>query len=101
MKFDYEKLLDEARSKLPESILKTERFEIPKVQGHVQGSKTVITNFKKICSIFHRETQHLLKFLLRELATSGETDDGRLILNRKLNSQIMLYQRITATSSEL
>ena len=89
MKFDYEKLLDEARNKLPESVLKTERFEIPKVQGHVQGSKTVITNFKKICGIFHREPQHLIKFLLRELATSGETDDGRLILNRKLNSQII------------
>jgi translation initiation factor 2 subunit 2 len=90
---EYEKLLEKARSQLPESVLKKERFEIPKVKGHVQGNKTVIANFNQIVQDLRRDPQHLLKFLQRELATPGIIDGPRLILGRKLNSSL-INQRI-------
>ena len=63
MEYDYERLLEDARKNLPESTLKTERFEIPKAKGLIEGNKTIITNFYQIANIFGRDTQHLLKFL--------------------------------------
>ena len=68
---------------------KKERFEIPKAQGHVQGSKTIVTNFNQIVTILGREQQHLLKYLQRELATPASVDGPRLILNRKISSYLI------------
>ena len=38
MEFDYEKLLKDAKKKLPEVKVCAERFEVPKVTGHIQGN---------------------------------------------------------------
>lgn len=64
----------------------TERFEVPKIEGMVEGSKTIITNFSQICSVLRRSPEHLSKFLSRELATQTTIEGDRLILNRKLSS---------------
>lgn len=89
MDYDYDKLLKEARSKLPERALNKERFDMPKVTGHIQGNKTIINNFSQICSAFNREQQHLLKYLQRELATPAQIDGPRLILGRKIGSPLI------------
>jgi translation initiation factor 2 subunit 2 len=86
---DYEKLLERAQSKIPKGIQQRERFEIPKAKGHIEGTKTIIINFQQIVSSFHREPQHLLKFLLRELAAPGNIDGQRLILGKKIGSSII------------
>ena len=52
---DYKKLLQEVRKNLPEHIFQKERFEIPKVKGHIQGNRTVISNFLQIASTLGRE----------------------------------------------
>jgi len=85
----YKELLSKAYKQIPESEKSSERFEIPKVQGHVEGNKTIITNFRAICSTLRREPEHLLKFLQHELATPGNIQDTRLILNRKLSSSLI------------
>ncbi len=85
----YEDMLDEALSKLPEKAVATERFEIPKAKGHIQGNKTVITNFNIIIDSFRRDRDHFLKFLLRELATPGNLDWPRLILGRKVSASFI------------
>lgn len=85
----YEELLDKAYEKIPEIKTDDSRFEIPKVQGHIQGSKTIIANFIKITQILRREPNHIQKYLLRELATPGNTDGPRLILNRKISSGLI------------
>lgn len=82
----YEDLLKKAEKELPQEKLKASRFEIPKVRGHVQGNKTIISNFGDIAAAFMREPEHLLKFLQRELATPASIDGPRLILGRKLSS---------------
>ena len=76
--------------------LTTKRFEIPKVQGQVQGKNTIITNISEIASYIRRPVEHLAKFLMKELATSGKIDGDRLILNTKLpsnrvNEKVELY----------
>ena len=63
---DYAKLLDRAYKDMPESVLEKERFEIPKVRGHLEGNKTIISNFTQIISVLRRTEEHLLKYLLKE-----------------------------------
>tara|TARA_Y100000310_G_scaffold330362_1_gene401861 strand:- start:2697 stop:3104 length:408 start_codon:yes stop_codon:yes gene_type:complete len=83
---EYEKLLDEVYKKVKQVSTNSERFEIPKVEGHFEGKKTIITNFSQIVDYIRRNSEHLQKFLLRELATSGQIDGDRLILNNKVPS---------------
>jgi len=83
---DYEKLLDEAYSKVKQIEKKGERFEIPKIEGHFEGKKTILTNFFQMVSYIRRNPEHFQKFLLKELATSGQKEGDRLVLNNKIPS---------------
>lgn len=94
----YEKLLDKAYAKVKVVSQNTERFEIPKVSGMVQGKNTVITNISQIANYIRRPLDQLAKFLQKELATPGKIDGDRLILNTKLgsekvNDKITLYTK--------
>ncbi len=89
MEFNYTELLKKAKAHLPEVKSTTERFEIPKVTGHIQGVKTVITNFSQICTTIRRDAAELLKYLQRELATPATLDGPRLVLGRKISSQLI------------
>ncbi len=95
----YEKLLDKARKELPESVLKVERFEIPKVRGHIQGNKTVISNFHQIAAVIHRKPEHLLKYVLKELAAPGELTNNALIIGTKM-SAARINEKIQKYASE-
>ncbi len=85
----YEQMLQEGIKSLPEVVSTTERFEIIKAKGHIQGNKTVITNFNQIIESFRRDRNHFLKFLLKELATPGTFDGSRLVIGRKLNPSLI------------
>ena len=86
---DYLKLLKEAKEKLPDVQETGSRFEIPQVKGHIEGNKTIITNFLQIVSTLRRPQEQLLKFLQRELATPAVLDGSRLIFGRKLPSKLI------------
>ncbi|KHO46137.1 MAG: translation initiation factor 2 subunit 2 [archaeon GW2011_AR3] len=90
---DYENMLDKARDKLPEHILKSERFEIPKVIGHIQGNRTIISNFSHIADSLRRPVAHLQKYILKELATPGNLTKTALIIGRKVSAS-MINQKI-------
>ena len=83
---DYEKTLEEAYKKIKKTDSTGERFEIPKAEGRFEGKKTVVTNFISMANYFRREPEHFLKFLLKELATSGQREGDRLVLNNKIPS---------------
>ncbi len=85
----YEEMLEEGIKQLPETVTRTERFEIPNVKGFIQGNKTVVTNFKEIVDLFRRDIQQFLKYLLKELATPGNLDGPRLVLGRKVSSALI------------
>ncbi len=94
----YEEMLDEAYEKVKpiSADSRFERFEIPKANVQIVGTKTIISNFLQICSYIRRDPLHLSKFLSRELASFSKIENERLILNRKLpinqiNDKISLY----------
>ncbi len=83
---DYESILDRGKSKLPEIAVNTERFSVPKITGHLEGNKTVVSNFFQITNVIRRSPEHLLKYISRELAAKGELRKQLLIFNTKLSS---------------
>ena len=82
----YEKLLEQAYKEIKPIIDKIERFEVPKIQGHLEGNKTILTNLQQISTYLRRDINHLLKYMLKELATSGKIQGNRVILQRKIPS---------------
>ena len=83
---NYEDLLKKAREELPESAFEKQRFEIPKVRGHIQGNMTVISNFKQISQTLGRPTEHLLKYVLKELAAPGGIKPKGLLIGTKVSA---------------
>lgn len=92
----YEAMLKQAFKLLPEAKATDSRFEIPKVHGRLQGNQTILTNFSQIASHLRRDINHLFKFMLRELATTGEIKSNAVVFVGKfapnmLNSKIDKY----------
>ena len=92
---DYEKLLDRAYSKI-KKVETSERFEIPKIESFVEGSRTVVSNLNQMVSFFRRGLDHFVKFLSKELATQITFKGDKAIFNRKLlpdqiNDKIKAY----------
>lgn len=83
---EYEELLNEAYTKVKVVEGSGGRFEIPNIEGHIEGKKTILTNFLSIASHIRRNPEHFQKFILKELATSGQMDGERLVLNNKIPS---------------
>ena len=82
---DYLAMLKQARETLPKSAFEKQRFEVPKVVGHIQGNRTVVSNFLQIADALRREPALLLKFILKELATPGELKrSGSVIVGTKV-----------------
>ncbi len=83
---EYESLLDEAFVTIKPTEF-VDRFDVMKVEGRHEGTKTVITNFTQIASHFRRTPDHISRFLFKELASPGNVDGDRLIFVRKLASK--------------
>jgi translation initiation factor 2 subunit 2 len=96
---DYETLLNKAEEELPEMSTGSERFVIEKVKGHIEGNKTVIINLKKIAKDLGREESHLLKYLLKELATPGKISADRVIFGTKVAASL-INKKIKKYASE-
>ena len=96
---NYEKLLEQAYEKVKQVDVSNDRFEIPKIQGHFEGRKTILSNFFQIASHIRRKPEHFQKFMLRELAASGQKEGDRLILNIKVPS-VKINQKIEQYAKE-
>ncbi len=96
---EYKELLKRGREGLPESVLKHERFEIPKVRGHIQGNKTIISNFHQIASVLRRAPEHVQKYVLKELAAPGDLTKTALIIGRK-TSAVSVNDKINKYANE-
>lgn len=95
----YETLLEKAELELPENVAGAERFVIDKVLGHIEGNKTVIVNLRKIARDLGRDENHLLKYLLRELATPGKFAGERVIFGTKVAASL-INKKIRKYASE-
>jgi translation initiation factor 2 subunit 2 len=95
--YDYERLLDRARSSVPEKLFAKDRFDVSLVSTFTEGNKTFVLNFKEICETLNRDPNQVMKFLLRELATSGLVQGNRAIFQGKFSDATLndLIKRYT------
>ena len=84
---DYDKLLDRARSQVPEDAFKKsgERFQVPDVQLLVQGNRSIWQNFQEIINVLNRPGKEVLKFVSGQLGTAGSIEGGNALFNGKFN----------------
>jgi translation initiation factor 2 subunit 2 len=91
----YEEMLDRALSKT--SVRKAQsRLEVPLVISNTEGMKTIISNLDKIAQVLMRDQKHILKYIVKRLATSGFPVGEKIFLKGKfqrgqLNSIIREY----------
>lgn len=78
---DYDEQLDRAIEESPDIDGSGERFDVPDPEVRQEGNATVYENFQATTKRLGREDDHVMKFLQRELGTSGHIDEsGRLRL---------------------
>ncbi|NJE07180.1 translation initiation factor IF-2 subunit beta [Thermococcus sp. M39] len=88
--YDYEKLLEKAYDELPENVKQhTSRFEVPVAIVTIEGNKTIIENFRDIAEAMNRDPNHLLKFILREVATAGTLEGRRVVLQGRFTPYLI------------
>lgn len=93
---DYETLLERGMSQVPKRSEAGERFEMPVALLEKAGRRTIILNIFDIAKTLRREPDHLIKFLLKEMATKGELQAQRLFVlgvftAEMINKKIDLY----------
>ncbi len=84
---EYLRLLDRAVAQLPKEKGKGERFEMPRPNSQISGSRTILFNLKEICDRLKRNKSHLLRYLAGELATSATVDKDRAIFQGKFDNR--------------
>jgi translation initiation factor 2 subunit 2 len=85
----YENLLKKAYSNISEVSTSSERFVVPEAKAYIEGKTTVLENFVEIADKVRRDHDHLMKFLLGELGTSGKIDGNRAIFNGKFEISLI------------
>jgi translation initiation factor 2 subunit 2 len=83
---DYNKMLEKAYKDIPEKALDHERFEVPRVESFIQGSKTIIRGANNLIKDIRRDEKHFLKYLTKETATSVSKGNNQLTINGKVNA---------------
>lgn len=97
---DYETLLKRGREKLPTDLSSGERFEIPKVKGHLQGNKTVISNLSEIAKTMSRKLDLVVKYVEKQLATKAIIEGNFVIFNTKLSAS-KINERVQQFADQL
>ncbi len=86
---DYEALLNRAIKNLPDMETTDVRFVIPEPRIFIEGKTTVLDNFSNIVDVLNRDSDHLMKFLTREMGTAGKLEGGRAIFQGKFPKELI------------
>jgi len=81
---DYRELLKKVQENTSTREFVEDRFKLPKAEIFYEGNTTFIKNFDKISDAVNRDSDHVLKFLLGGLGTSGEILSGRAVFQGKI-----------------
>ena len=84
----YEALLHKAYEEVTEPSEDGERWSYPEPRVSIEGKTTILENFADIFSALRRDSDHLMKFFLGELGTSGKVDGSRVIFNGKFEESL-------------
>jgi len=83
---NYNDLLSKAYNSIPQKALSHERFEIPKVESFIQGTKTIVRGFNILIKDMRRDKKHFLKWLTKETALPITENAGQLTVNGKIGT---------------
>lgn len=86
---DYFKLLDKADGNFSDLNRTQSRLKIPDPDVIYEGKSTIVRNFGDILEMINRPEKAVVKFLSVELGIGITTDGPRLIINRKVSSQVI------------
>ncbi|MBS7607460.1 translation initiation factor IF-2 subunit beta [Candidatus Bathyarchaeota archaeon] len=87
MDLKYEEMLEEAYKQLPSEVFRRERLEVPKASSVTFGSRTFLNNFKDICEVLNRDPEHVLRYLSKEMATSGSIEGSRAVFQGRFEDE--------------
>ena len=87
--YDYKALLKRARSQIPDYAFQKDRFELPEIEILIEGNRTIIRNFRELAKAVNREEEFFAKYLLKETGSAGNLEGGRLILQRRINPDLL------------
>jgi translation initiation factor 2 subunit 2 len=82
----YEDLLVKAYNSIPQKAQSHERFEVPRVESFIQGSKTIVKGFNLLINNMRREKKHFLKYLTKETASPITEGNNQLIISGKIGA---------------
>ena len=82
----YEELLVKAYHTIPQKALSHERFEIPRAESFIQGSKTIVKGFNILIKDMRRDKKHFLKYLTKETAAPITEGTNQLLINGKIGA---------------
>ena len=85
----YENMLDKLYENLPKKKKGTERFEMPILISFIHGKQTIIKNIHEAASKLRRDPQHLLKYIMKDLGTSGNLEANRSIMQGKFKDSLI------------
>lgn len=102
---NYERMLERARSEVPEDIREEKKFEPPKVEIRREAGNTIILNWNKLVKAVNDQEKVFLRFLAHELGTHGETERGKTTFKgshsaRKINRLIEEFVDVYIICSE-
>lgn len=83
---NYDELLVKAYHSIPQKALTHERFEIPRVDSFIQGTKTIVKGFNILIKDMRRDKKHFLKWLTKETAAPISEGNNQLIINGKIGA---------------
>ncbi len=86
---DYEALLDRAITNLPDKETTDARFVIPEPKIMVEGKTTILENFSNIIDVINRDSDHLMKYLTREMGTAGKIDGQRAVFQGRFSKALI------------
>ncbi|MEK6958831.1 MAG: translation initiation factor IF-2 subunit beta [archaeon] len=86
MEMSYEKMLERAYLSIPKKALEHSRFEIPRAESFIQGTKTIVRGFGQLMKDMRRDKEHFLKFLTKETALPITESNNQLIINGKVGA---------------
>jgi translation initiation factor 2 subunit 2 len=85
----YDDLLCRCMKKIPKECREQIRFVMPVAEVLIQGPRTMFVNFGDVASSLRRDPEHMLKFFVKELATSSEKQDKKIIFQGRFPGVLM------------
>ncbi len=87
--FDYNQLLERAEALIPTKVREDVRFKLPAPEVSIQGNRTFFKNINEISGLCDRDPEHMLKFFVHELATSGYMERGVAVFTGKFGFPVI------------